>query len=53
MADEKPRYRTYTSPAGGWGAQGVQGPAFLVETAGCANHCFWNFTSGDGVLSKC
>lgn len=32
---------------------GVQGPAFLVETAACANHCFWNFTSGDGQLSAC
>ena len=40
-------------PTGGWGALRVQGPAFLVETAHCLNHCFWNFTSGDGVLSKC
>ena len=40
-------------PAGGWGALQVQGPAFLVETAQCLNHCFWNFTSGDGALSKC
>ena len=40
-------------PTGGWGALQVQGPAFLVETAHCLNHCFWNFTSGDGVLSKC
>ena len=40
-------------PSGGWGALQVQGPAFLVETAHCLNHCFWNFTSGDGVLSKC
>jgi hypothetical protein len=24
-----------------------------VETARCLNHCFWNFTSGDGMLSKC
>jgi hypothetical protein len=32
---------------------GVQGPAFLVDTAACANHCFWNFTSGDGQLSVC
>jgi hypothetical protein len=40
-------------PIGGWGALKVQGPAFLVETARCLNHCFWNFTSGDGVLSKC
>jgi hypothetical protein len=37
----------------GWGALQVQGPAFLVETAHCLNHCFWNFTSGDGMLSKC
>ena len=41
------------SPSGGWGALKVQGPAFIVETAYCLNHCFWNFTSGDGVLSKC
>ena len=40
-------------PSGGWGALQVQGPAFVVETAHCLNHCFWNFTSGDGVLSKC
>ena len=40
-------------PTGGWGALLVQGPAFLVETAHCRNHCFWNFTSGDGMLSKC
>ena len=31
----------------------AQGPAFLVETAHCLNHCFFNFTSGDGMLSKC
>jgi hypothetical protein len=40
-------------PVGGWGQLKVQGPAFIVETAGCINHCFWNFTSGDGALSKC
>ena len=40
-------------PSGGWGALQVQGPAFLVETARCLNHCFWNFTSGDRRLSKC
>ena len=40
-------------PTGGWGALQVQGPAFLMDTARCLNHCFWNFTSGDGVLSKC
>ena len=40
-------------PSGGWGTLQVQGPAFLVETAHCLNHCFWNFTSGDGMLSKC
>ena len=40
-------------PSGGWGALQVQGPAFLVETSHCLNHCFWNFTSGDGMLSKC
>ena len=32
---------------------GAQGPAFLVETASCANHCFWNTTNGDGRLSRC
>ena len=37
-------------PSGGWSALQVQGPAFLMETA--LNHCFWNFTSGDGMLSK-
>ena len=31
----------------------AQGPAFLVETASCLGHCFWNFTSGDGMLIKC
>ena len=40
-------------PTGGWGALQVQGPAFIVETAHCLNHCFWNFTSGNGMLSKC
>ena len=40
-------------PSGGWGALQVQGPAFLVETARCRNHCFWNITSGDSMLSKC
>ena len=42
-------------PAGGWGAQGSQGPAFLVETASCLNHCFWNSTAGadGGLLSRC
>ena len=40
-------------PPGGWGPLQAQGPAFLVETAQCLNHCFWNFTSGDGLLSKC
>ena len=40
-------------PSGGWGALQAQGPAYLVETAHCLNHCFWNLTSGDGVLSKC
>jgi sugar lactone lactonase YvrE len=40
-------------PSGGWAHLQVQGPAFLVETAHCLNHCYWNFTSGDGLLSKC
>jgi hypothetical protein len=39
-------------PSGGW-PQRAQGPAFLVDTARCLNHCFWNFTSDDGILSKC
>ncbi len=39
-------------PTGGWPTQ-VQGSAFLMETAHCLNQCFWNFTSGDGMLSKC
>ena len=30
----------------------AQGPAFLVETSSCLNHCFWNLTSGNGRLSK-
>ena len=42
-------------PYASWAAHPMkaQGPAFLVETASCRNHCFWNFTSGAGVLSKC
>ena len=42
-------------PPGGWGALQAQGPAFLVETAQCLNHCFWNVTSTprDGALSRC
>jgi sugar lactone lactonase YvrE len=40
-------------PSGGWGALQVQGPAFLMETATCLRHCFWNLTSGDGMLSTC
>jgi hypothetical protein len=40
-------------PSDGWGALQVQGPAFLVDTSHCVNHCFWNFTSGDGRLSRC
>jgi hypothetical protein len=40
-------------PTGGWGALQAQGPAFLLETAHCLNHCFWNSTSGNGMLSKC
>ena len=31
----------------------AQGPAFLVETSSCLNHCFWNLISGDGMLSSC
>jgi hypothetical protein len=38
-------------PSGGWGALQVQGPAFLVETALCLGHCFWD-ASAD-ALSKC
>ena len=44
---------TQPPPSGGWGALQVQGPAFLVDTAICPAHCFWNFSSGDGLLSKC
>jgi hypothetical protein len=40
-------------PYGGWGGLQVQGPAFLVDTANCPNHCFWSLPSGDGRLSKC
>lgn len=40
-------------PTGGWGALRAQGPAFLVDTATCANHCFWNFTGGALGSSKC
>lgn len=40
-------------PFGGWGVLQVQGPAFLVETAQCLAHCFWNYTAGDGSLSRC
>ena len=39
-------------PSGAWGVQQVQGPAFLVETASCLSHCFFNFSSGSG-LSSC
>ena len=35
-------------PNGGWGAQQVQGPAFMVETAACLAHCFF-----DGQTSSC
>lgn len=41
---------------GGWGALRVQGPAFLVETARCLSHCFWNSSAADGsggALSTC
>ena len=38
-------------PTGGWGAQQGQGPAFLEETARCLGQCFWNFTSGDGLIA--
>jgi serine/threonine-protein kinase len=42
-------------PYASWAAHpmGSQGPAFLAETSTCLNHCFWNFTSGDGMLSTC
>ena len=43
-----PPYNSWTSHP-----TGAQGPAFVVETAGCRAHCFWNFTSADGLLSKC
>jgi sugar lactone lactonase YvrE len=43
------------APYASWASHPLtaQGPAFLVETSPCLNHCFWNFTSGDGMLSKC
>jgi DNA-binding beta-propeller fold protein YncE len=42
-------------PYASWASHSLtaQGPAFLVETSSCLNHCYWNFTSGDGMLSKC
>jgi sugar lactone lactonase YvrE len=45
-------------PGGGaWAGtpQRFQGPAFMVETASCLNHCFWNFSAGasGGLLSQC
>jgi sugar lactone lactonase YvrE len=43
-------------PYASWEAHpmAAQGPAFLVDTAGCLNHCFWNSSSsGNGMLSKC
>ena len=43
------------APHASWASHPLtaQGPAFLLETSPCLNHCFWNFTSGDGMLSKC
>ena len=40
---------------GSWAStpQQAQGPAFLSETAGCRNLCFWNFSNGGGLLSSC
>ena len=29
------------------------GPACVAETAACLNHCFWNSSGGDGMLSTC
>ena len=42
-------------PYASWAAHPLtaQGPAFLAETSACIHNCFWNFTSGDGVLSTC
>ena len=42
-------------PYANWASHplGAQGPAFMAETSSCRNHCFWNFTSGGGMLSTC
>ena len=39
-------------PNGGWGAQQVQGPAFMVETAACLAQCFFD-PSSTGLTSSC
>ena len=31
----------------------AQGPAFLVETASCENHCYWSASAADGHSSAC
>lgn len=38
-------------PIGGWGVRQVQGPAFLVETAACLAHCFFNQSSTEAESS--
>jgi hypothetical protein len=43
------------APYASWASHPLasQGPAFLMETASCLNHCFWNFTNDSTMLSKC
>ena len=40
-------------PSDGWGEQAVQGPAFVVETASCFSHCFFQQEGGAGTRSSC
>ena len=40
------------APAGGWPG-GVQGPAFVVETAACLNQCFFNVSADGSIASGC
>ena len=40
------------SPAGGWPA-GIQGPAFMSETAQCLNQCFFNVAVDGSISSNC
>ena len=40
------------TPSGGWPG-GVQGPAFVVETAACLNQCFFNVSVDGSIASGC